>query len=358
MSFMTTGSTLKSTEFIQDDLHEEENENAKNHDSVVHTPEHIDGQGGKETIHYPNYHNEDVGDTPDHIDGQEAKVIIDDTSNDAETVGGSPVNNTDITQQEENDGNDKTETADNNNDEDAYVISGNNSTGNNTDLPLDENFEVNTDRSVENKVETNVARKHRIDKKTLFGLSSSSSSSESSEEEHVVDAGEELQRIIDCFPVQKNISEKPHGIDCVNAAVGDWKQRSTEATQATLNSVRVKEEPTVPKDALVQNTEGTSYKNVICVDDSDDDKACSPQPSVVGSGAVQNWYSGVADMVEVQTKEYFVIMLWEMQANKSSAGMGNMCSQLLRRLQMEENTTDDNKMNAKSDSGDKRMPAK
>eukprot|EP00957_Ditylum_brightwellii_P173146 13181420-Ditylum_brightwellii.AAC.1 len=63
-------------------------------------------------------------------------------------------------------------------------------------------------------------------------------------------------------------------------------------------------------------------------DNSDDDKAGSPQHSVVGSGTVQNWYSGVADMVEAQTKDHFAKILWEMQANKSSLGMGNMCSQL------------------------------
>eukprot|EP00957_Ditylum_brightwellii_P153669 11694612-Ditylum_brightwellii.AAC.1 len=78
------------------------------------------------------------------------------------------------------------------------------STGNHTDLTLDENFEVEADRSGENKVETNIARKHRIDKKTLLGLSSSFSISESSEEEQVVNTGEEFQRIINCFPAQKS----------------------------------------------------------------------------------------------------------------------------------------------------------
>eukprot|EP00957_Ditylum_brightwellii_P045356 3438187-Ditylum_brightwellii.AAC.1 len=38
---------------------------------------------------------------------------------------GSPVNNTDITKQKDNDVNDNTETADHNNDEDAYEISEN-----------------------------------------------------------------------------------------------------------------------------------------------------------------------------------------------------------------------------------------
>eukprot|EP00957_Ditylum_brightwellii_P149848 11412113-Ditylum_brightwellii.AAC.1 len=61
-----------------------------------------------------------------------------------------------------------------------------------TGLPSDDNLEVETYGSVENKVETNVASKQRINKKTLFGLSLSSSSSESSEEQHIGNAGEEL----------------------------------------------------------------------------------------------------------------------------------------------------------------------
>eukprot|EP00957_Ditylum_brightwellii_P204012 15337212-Ditylum_brightwellii.AAC.1 len=206
----------------------------------------------------------------------------------------SPGNNTDITQQEVNDGNDNTEIADHNNNKDADEISENSildeelpdSTGNTIDLSLDENFEVETDRSDENEDQTNVARKHRIDKKTLFDLSSSSSSSKSLEEEHDGDAGKDLQRIIDCFPAQMNISEETHGDACVNAARCDWKQRSTKATQATLNSVRVKGEPTIPKDVLVPNTEGTPYENAICIDDSDDNKAGSLQSFVVGSGVV------------------------------------------------------------------------
>eukprot|EP00957_Ditylum_brightwellii_P144192 10986713-Ditylum_brightwellii.AAC.1 len=93
---------------------------------------------------------------------------------------------------------------------------------NNTDLSLDENFEVETDSSVENEVDTNVTRKQKIDKKTLFGLSSSDSS-ESSEEEHGSDAGKDLQRIIDCFSAHKNVSEEPHCVACGNAAGSGWK---------------------------------------------------------------------------------------------------------------------------------------
>eukprot|EP00957_Ditylum_brightwellii_P118324 9024543-Ditylum_brightwellii.AAC.1 len=69
-------------------------------------------------------------------------------------------------------------------------------------------------------------------------MSSSFSSSKSSEEQQVDNPGEELQQIIDSFLAQKNVAEEPHGVDCVNAAVGDWKQRSTKATQATINSIR------------------------------------------------------------------------------------------------------------------------
>ena len=43
---------------------------------------------------------------------------------------------------------------------------------------------------------------------------------------------------------------------------------------------------------------GTSYENVTCIDDSDDNNAGSPQPSVVGSGAIQEMESTVAEMVE------------------------------------------------------------
>eukprot|EP00957_Ditylum_brightwellii_P177107 13491950-Ditylum_brightwellii.AAC.2 len=49
---------------------------------------------------------------------------------------------------------------------------------------------------------------------------------------------------------EKIVSEEPHGVTCGNAAAGireeplvcsnDWKQRSTQATQATLKSVRIK----------------------------------------------------------------------------------------------------------------------
>eukprot|EP00957_Ditylum_brightwellii_P086248 6563362-Ditylum_brightwellii.AAC.1 len=110
-----------------------------------------------------------------------------------------------------------------------------------TDLPLDDTLEVETDTSVGNKVETSIARKQRISKRNLF---------------------------------------EPNGVDCANTAVvGDWKRRSTKATQATINSVSVKEEPTIPKDVFVSNTEGTSYENVICIDDPDDNKADSAQPS-------------------------------------------------------------------------------
>eukprot|EP00957_Ditylum_brightwellii_P128503 9801509-Ditylum_brightwellii.AAC.1 len=56
------GSTLKSTEYIKDDLQQRENENtiAKNHDGAVLTAEDIDGKEAKETIHDPNYHDEDA----------------------------------------------------------------------------------------------------------------------------------------------------------------------------------------------------------------------------------------------------------------------------------------------------------
>eukprot|EP00957_Ditylum_brightwellii_P085077 6468680-Ditylum_brightwellii.AAC.1 len=101
---------------------------------------------------------------------------------------------------------------------------------------------------------------------------------------------------------------------------------------------------------------GTSYENVICIDDSDDDKTGSPQPSVVGSGAVQEIESKVADMVEAQTKEYLATMLRQMQANNSSSHMGNMCSSLLSQMQVAENTVDMKKA-ATSDAGDKKMPA-
>eukprot|EP00957_Ditylum_brightwellii_P039768 3010934-Ditylum_brightwellii.AAC.1 len=84
--------------------------------------------------------------------------------------------------------------------------------------------------------------------------------------------------------------------------------------------------------------EGTSYENVICIDDSDDDKVCCSQSSAVGNGAVQDWQLGVANLVEAQTKEYFANMLQEMHANNSIA--------------------DDNMMDAKSDDGDNKIPAK
>eukprot|EP00957_Ditylum_brightwellii_P069511 5278603-Ditylum_brightwellii.AAC.1 len=38
---------------------------------------------------------------------------------------------------------------------------------------------------------------------------------------------------------QKNVTEEPHGVAYVNAAVGDWKQRPTKATQATISSVKL-----------------------------------------------------------------------------------------------------------------------
>eukprot|EP00957_Ditylum_brightwellii_P112201 8554346-Ditylum_brightwellii.AAC.1 len=99
----------------------------------------------------------------------------------------------------------------------------------------DELPEVETGISVGNKVETNVARKEIINKRNLFNISSSFSSSKSSEEE------------------QKNVTEEPNVVDCANTAVVcDWKQRSTKATQATINCVSVKEEPTIPKDVLYQ----------------------------------------------------------------------------------------------------------
>ena len=47
----------------QEGLEQRENENenaiANKHGSVVHTAEDIDGQEAKETIHDPNYHDED-----------------------------------------------------------------------------------------------------------------------------------------------------------------------------------------------------------------------------------------------------------------------------------------------------------
>eukprot|EP00957_Ditylum_brightwellii_P152146 11584239-Ditylum_brightwellii.AAC.1 len=54
---------------------------------------------------------------------------------------------------------------------------------------------------------------------------------------------------------QKIVSEEPHGVACVDSAGGDWEQISTEATQATLNSVMVKEKQTIPTDVFVPNTE-------------------------------------------------------------------------------------------------------
>eukprot|EP00957_Ditylum_brightwellii_P131809 10051611-Ditylum_brightwellii.AAC.1 len=101
------------------------------------------------------------------------------------------------------------------------------STWNNTDLTLEETVEIeessnaSTDNSVENDVDTNVARMHRIDKKTLFCLLSSDSGSESSEEDGGGDAGDNLKRIIASFLVHKNVSEEPYGVACVNAAGGD-----------------------------------------------------------------------------------------------------------------------------------------
>eukprot|EP00957_Ditylum_brightwellii_P154623 11768158-Ditylum_brightwellii.AAC.1 len=85
---------------------------------------------------------------------------------------------------------------------------------------------------------------------------SSSSSSKSSEEDQVDNPGKELQQMIDTFLAQENVTEEPNGVDCANtASVGDWKQRSTQATEATTNSIRVKEEPTIPKNVFVSNTE-------------------------------------------------------------------------------------------------------
>ena len=43
------------------DLPQEENENAKNHGTGVHAPDHINGQEAKETIDDPSYHAEDIG---------------------------------------------------------------------------------------------------------------------------------------------------------------------------------------------------------------------------------------------------------------------------------------------------------
>eukprot|EP00957_Ditylum_brightwellii_P048919 3711619-Ditylum_brightwellii.AAC.1 len=68
-------------------------------------------------------------------------------------------------------------------------------------------------------------------------------------------------------------------------------------------------------------------------DYSDADKAGSPHPSVVGSGAMQDWRLGLADLVQAQIK-----------------------GQLLSQMQMKENTTDDNKTAATSESGDNKMP--
>eukprot|EP00957_Ditylum_brightwellii_P038736 2928169-Ditylum_brightwellii.AAC.1 len=62
-------------------------------------------------------------------------------------------------------------------------------------------------------------------------------------------------------------------------------------------------------------------------------------------------------MVEAQAKEYLAKILQQMQANNSSPDMGNMCSQLLSKMQMAENT-DDKKKAATSETGDKKMPAK
>eukprot|EP00957_Ditylum_brightwellii_P016026 1207566-Ditylum_brightwellii.AAC.1 len=42
---------------------QEENENTKNHGSVVHTPDHINGQEAKETIDEPSYHDEELVDS-------------------------------------------------------------------------------------------------------------------------------------------------------------------------------------------------------------------------------------------------------------------------------------------------------
>eukprot|EP00957_Ditylum_brightwellii_P119813 9142007-Ditylum_brightwellii.AAC.1 len=102
---------------------------------------------------------------------------------------------------------------------------------------------------------------------------------------------------------------------------------------------------------------GTAYDNVICIDDSDDNKAGSPQPSVAGSGAIQEMESKVAEMVEAQTKDYLATMLWHIQANNSSPHMGNMCSALLSQMQAAENTVDWKKAVTSGD-GERKMPAK
>eukprot|EP00957_Ditylum_brightwellii_P133225 10158167-Ditylum_brightwellii.AAC.1 len=88
-------STPSNTVLTQDD--QQQDKNTKNHGSVVHTPDHIDGQEAKGTIDDGSYNDETVAgksrrrintknhgsvvQTPDHINVQEAEETIDDSSN-------------------------------------------------------------------------------------------------------------------------------------------------------------------------------------------------------------------------------------------------------------------------------------
>eukprot|EP00957_Ditylum_brightwellii_P152085 11579549-Ditylum_brightwellii.AAC.1 len=97
--------------------------------------------------------------------------------------------------------------------------------------------------------------------------------------------------------------------------------------------------------------------SIICIDDSDDNEAGRPQPSVVASDPVQNWQERIADIVEDKTKNYLATIFWQMQANNPSPDMGNMFSQLLSQMQMTENTAE-KKKTAIKETGDKKKPEK
>eukprot|EP00957_Ditylum_brightwellii_P207907 15355076-Ditylum_brightwellii.AAC.1 len=53
-------STVNNTILTQEDLLQEENKNAINHSSIVHTPDHSNGKEAKDTIDDHSYHDEDI----------------------------------------------------------------------------------------------------------------------------------------------------------------------------------------------------------------------------------------------------------------------------------------------------------
>eukprot|EP00957_Ditylum_brightwellii_P159157 12113169-Ditylum_brightwellii.AAC.1 len=257
---------------------------------------------------------------------------------------------------EQDNGHDNRRTSDYNNGEDTNDTSNDCSfhdqeltgfTGNNTvltpeELPeAEENKNVSKHRIIDNKVNANVPVMQEDTKDILFVSSSSSDSGESSEKVNGGKSGDSPKDPPSVDSVNAHgdgvahshagggICEKPHG-----DAVGpneDWKQRST---QATMKSVRVKEESLVLQSITVPDREGMSPNNVICIGNSNDNAAGSPKPSVVPSAPMECWKETVAAMVETKTQDTVAAFFTQMQANNPCPEVKSIVTELLSQMQM------------------------